>query len=184
MEKQNVLHNIPDTYSIKASTYTRFIHCVLTKCNESDIETKLNYFCEKYNITNQIKENILELLNTIKKSDTHYRTFMTNDIKIISDLLFFIIYYMKLDNNLFKYMNFMLMLMKVTCNLSSYIDNGTDIDVQCDKIMEGLDRVDILMNLTKHIQTITENMSDDINYTIDASIRNIYDCDYLYFQII
>jgi len=181
MEKQNVLHNTPDTYSIKVSTYIRFIHCVLNKCNESDIKTNLETFCEKYDISNS--DEILKLLNTIKESNTH-NNILENDIQVISNLLFFIIYYMKQDNNLFTYMNLMLILMRVTLNMSSHIDNGTDINAQCDKIIKGFDRIDLLMKLTKHIQTITENMSNDVNYTINASIEKIYDSNYLNFQII
>jgi hypothetical protein len=175
-------NNVENVYSIRSTTFTRYLHLLLDKCENEKLQEALNKFCEKYKI--QDKAHILILINIIKEKDEHHKRFNLPNGEIIGNLLFFIIYYMKQETSLFAYMNRNLLLMKLACNLSGYIDNGRPIDTQVDNIMKSFDRIGALMELNKHIENITKTMDDDTVYRLDANIIDKYDYDNLEFKLI
>ena len=69
--------------------------------------------------------------------------------------------------------------MKLACNLSSHFDNGQDIDIQVENIMNSFDRVGALMELNKYIEKITKNMVDETVYKMEAEIGDYGGYDYL-----
>lgn len=175
-------NNVDNVYSIRSTTFTRYLHLLLDKCENENLEQGLTNFCEKYKIEN--KSDILTLMTIIKSNDEHHRRFNLPNGEIIGNLLFFIIYYMKQDNTLFAYMNKNLLLMKIACNLSGHIDNGRPIDTQVDNIMKSFDRIGALMNLNKHIENVSKTMDDDTVYSLKANIIDKHDYDYLEFKLI
>jgi hypothetical protein len=174
--------NVGNVYSIRSTTFTRYLHLLLDKCENEKLEQGLTNFCEKYKIEN--KSDISTLMSIIKEKDEHHRRFNLPNGEIIGNLLFFIIYYMKQETSLFAYMNRNLLLMKLACNLSGYIDNGRPIDTQVDNIMRSFDRIGALMELNKHIENVSKTMDDDTIYRLDANIIDKYDYDYLEFKVI
>jgi hypothetical protein len=174
--------NVGNVYSIRSTTFTRYLYLLLDKCENEKLQEALNKFCEKYKIEN--KQDISTLMSIIKEKDEHHRRFNLPNGEIIGNLLFFIIYYMKQDNSLFAYMNKNLLLMKIACNLSGHIDNGRPIDTQVDNIMRSFDRIGALMELNKHIENVTKTMDDDTVYRLDANIIDKHDYDYLEFKLI
>jgi hypothetical protein len=163
--------------SIRSTTFTRYLHLVLDKCDEESLKEELTNFCEKYSVTNT--DELFTLLSGIKKNDKHHRRFTVNDVKIIGNAFFFLIYYMKKNESLFKCMNKNLLLMKLACNLSGYFDNGKDIDIQVENIINSFDRVGALMELNKYIEKITKNMDEETLYTMEAEIGDYGGYDYL-----
>ena len=174
--------NVGNVYSIRSTTFTRYLHLLLDKCENEKLEQGLTNFCEKYKIEN--KSDISTLMSIIKEKDEHHRRFDLPNSEIIGNLLFFIIYYMKQETSLFAYMKRNLLLMKLACNLSGYIDNGRPIDTQVDNIMRSFDRIGALMELNKHIENVTKTMDDDTIYRLDANIIDKHDYDYLEFKLI
>jgi hypothetical protein len=174
--------NVGNVYSIRSTTFTRYLHLLLDKCENEKLEQGLTNFCEKYKIEN--KSDISTLMSIIKEKDEHHRRFNLPNSEIIGNLLFFIIYYMKQETSLFAYMNRNLLLMKLACNLSGYIDNGRPIDTQVDNIMRSFDRIGALMELNKHIENVSKTMDDDTIYRLDANIIDKHDYDYLEFKLI
>ena len=174
--------NVGNVYSIRSTTFTRYLHLLLDKCENEKLQEALNKFCEKYKIEN--KQDISTLMSIIKEKDEHHRRFDLPNSEIIGNLLFFIVYYMKQETSLFAYMNRNLLLMKLACNLSGYIDNGRPIDTQVDNIMKSFDRIGALMELNKHIENVTKTMDDDTIYRLDANIIDKYDYDNLEFKLI
>jgi hypothetical protein len=183
MEAQPVFSKllIDSTNSIRSTTFTRFLHFVLCKCEEESLKDEFVKFCEKYVVTNS--DDIFTLLSEIKQNDKHHKRFVVNDANILGNLLFFIIYYMKKNGSLFNYMKKNLLLMKLSCNLSGHFDNGQDIDIQVDKIMNSFDRVGSLMELNKYIETVTKNMNDETIYKMEAEIADYGGYDYLNYKI-
>ena len=179
MEIQTTLSNIliDSTNSIRSTTFTRYLHLVLDKCREESLKEELANFCQKYSLTNS--DEVWSLVTFIKKNDKHYKRFIVNDVKIIGNVFFFIIYYMKKNETLFKYMNKNLLLMKLACNLSGHFDNGQDIDIRVENIMNTFDRVGALMDLNKYIEKITKNMDEETLYTMEAEIGDYGGYDYL-----
>lgn len=175
-------NNVENVYSIRCSTFTRYLHLLLDNCENEELQEGLKTFCEKYKIEN--KQDISTLMTIIIDNNEHHRRFNLPNGEIIGNLLFFIIYYMKQNASLFAYMNKNLLLMKLACNLSGHIDNGRPIDSQVDNIMRGFDRIGALMNLNKHIENITKTMDDDTNYSLKANIIDKYEYDYLEFKVI
>ena len=183
MEIQTTLSNIliDSTNSIRSTTFTRYLHLVLCKCTEESLKEELANFCEKYNVTHS--DDIYTILCNIKQNDKHHRRFTVNDVNILGNLLFFVIYYMKKNEPLFKYMNKNLLLMKLACNLSGHFDNGQDINMRVENIMNSFDRVGALMDLNKYIERITKNMDDETAYKIEAEIGDYGGYDYLDFKM-
>ena len=175
-------NNVENVYSIRSTTLTRYLHLVLDKCENEKLQEGLNKFCEKYKIEN--KQDISTLMDIIKKNDEHHRRFNLPNGEIIGNLLFFIIYYMKQETSLFSYMARNLLLMKLACNLSGFIDNGRPIDTQVDNIMNSFDRIGALTELNTHIENLTKTMDDDTIYRLDANIIDKYEYDYLEFKLI
>lgn len=179
MEIQTVFSNvlIDSANSIRSTTFTRYLHLVLNKCDEENVKEDLVTFCEKYGVTNS--DDLFTLLSGIKKNDKHHKRFMVNDVKILGNAFFFMIYYMKKNESLFKHMNKNLILMKLACNLSGHFDNGREIDIQVENIMNSFDRVGALMDLNKYIEKITKNMDEETVYTMEAEIGDYGGYDYL-----
>uniref|UniRef100_A0A6C0HB71 Uncharacterized protein n=1 Tax=viral metagenome TaxID=1070528 RepID=A0A6C0HB71_9ZZZZ len=179
MEIQTTLPNIllDSANSIRSTTFTRYLHLVLEKCEEESFKKELSNFCEKYCATNS--DDIWMLLSGIKQNDKHHKRFIVNDSTILGNAFFFIICYMKKNDSLFKYMNKNLLLMKLACNVSGHFDNGQDIDIQVENIMNSFDRVGALIDLNKYIEKITKNMDDETNYKMEAEIRDYGGYDYL-----
>jgi hypothetical protein len=184
MEIQTVFSNvlIDSANSIRSTTFTRYLHLVLCKCEEVSLKEELNKFCEKYGITNS--DDIYTILCNIKQNDKHHKRFLVNDVNILGNVFFFMIYYMKKNDSLFKYMNKNLLLMKLACNLSGHFDNGQNIDIQVENIMNSFDRVGALMDLNKYIEKITKNMDDEIMYTVETEIGDYGGYDYLNYKMI
>ena len=184
MEIQTVFSNIliDSTNSIRSSTFTRYLHLVLNNCAEESLKTEFVNFCEKYNVINS--DDICTLLCNIKQNDKHHRRFAVNDSNVLGNVLFFIIYYMKQNELLFKYMNKNLLLMKIACNFSGHIDNGKDIDIQVENIMNSFDRVGALIDLNKYIEKITKNMDDKTIYNMEAEIVDYGEYDYLNYKMV
>ena len=69
METQTVFSNIllDSTNSIRSTTFTRYLHLVLHKCDEENVKEELNNFCEKYGVTNS--DDLFTLLSGIKQND-------------------------------------------------------------------------------------------------------------------
>lgn len=183
MEIQTVFSNllIDSANSIRSTTFTRYLHLVLDKCSEESLKEELSNFCEKYSVTNS--DDIWMLLSGIKQNDKHHKRFTVNDVNILGNLLFFIICYMKKNDSLFKYMNKNLLLMKLACNLSGHFDNGQEIDMRVENIMNSFDRVGALMDLNKYIERITKNMDDEMSYKIEAEIGDYGGYDYLHYKM-
>lgn len=179
MEIQTALSNIliDSTNSIRSTTFTRYLHLVLDKCEEESLKEELTNFCEKYSVTNS--DDLFTLLSNIKKNDKHHKRFLVNDVNILGNVFFFVIYYMKKNDSLFKYMNKNLLLMKLACNLSGHFDNGQEIDMRVENIMNSFDRVGALMDLNKYIERITKNMDDETVYKIETEIGDYGGYDYL-----
>ena len=179
METQTVFSNIllDSTNSIRSTTFTRYLHLVLYKCDEENVKEEFTKCFEKYGLTNS--DDVWELVTFTKKNDKHHRRFTVNDVKVLGNAFFFLIYYMKKNESLFKYMNKNLLLMKLACNLSSHFDNGQDIDIQVENIMNSFDRVGALMDLNKYIEKITKNMDEETLYTMEAEIGDYGGYDYL-----
>lgn len=175
-------NNVDNVYSIRSTTFTRYIHLLLDKCENERLEERLTKFCEKYTIQN--KQDISTLMTIIKQNDEHHRRFNLPNGEIIGNLLFFIIYYMKEESSLFAYMNKNLLLMKLACNLSGHIDNGRPIDIQVDNIMKNFDRIGALIDLNKHIENVSKTMDEQSIYSIKANIIDKHDYDYLEFKIV
>ena len=168
---------IDSTNSIRSTTFTRYLHLVLYNCKEESIKEEFAKYFEKYSLTNS--DEVWRLLTFIKENDKHHRRFTVNDVKVLGNAFFFLIYYMKKNESLFKYMNKNLLLMKLACNLSSHFDNGQDIDIQVENIMNSFDRVGALMDLNKYIERITKNMDEETLYTMEAEIGDYGGYDYL-----
>jgi hypothetical protein len=184
MEIQTELSNIliDSANSIRSTTFTRYLHLVLDKCSEESLKEELSNFCEKCSVTNS--DDIWMLITGIKQNDKHHKRFTVNDVNILGNLLFFIICYMKKNDSLFKYMNKNLLLMKLACNLSGHFDNGQEIDMRVENIMNSFDRVGALMDLNKYIERITKNMDDETAYKIEAEIGDYGGYDYLDYKMI
>ena len=175
-------NNVDNAYSIRCSTFTRYLHLLLDKCEHEKLQEELKTFCEKYKIEN--KQDISTLMDIIKQNDEHHRRFNLPNGEIIGNLLFFIIYYMKQNASLFAYMNKNLLLMKLACNLSGHIDNGRPIDTQVNNIMKSFDRIGALTELNTHIENLTKTLDDETVYRLHANIIDKYEYDYLKFKLI
>jgi hypothetical protein len=81
-------------------------------------------------------------------------------------------------------MNKNLLLMKLACNLSGHFDNGQDIDIQVENIMNSFDRVGALIDLNKYIEKITKNMDDETIYKIETEIGDYGGYDYLNYKMV
>ena len=104
MDIETVFSNllIDSTNSIRSTTFTRFLHLVLCKCEEESLKEEFVKFCEKYGVINS--DELFTLLSDIKQNDKHHKRFAVNDANILGNLLFFMIYYMKQNGSLFNYM--------------------------------------------------------------------------------
>jgi hypothetical protein len=74
--------------------------------------------------------------------------------------------------------------MKLACNLSGHFDNGQEVDIQVENIMNRFDRVGALMEMNKYIETVTKNMNDETIYKMEAEIRDYGEYDYLNYKMI
>ena len=69
----NILpNNVDNVYSIRSSTFTRYLHLLLDKCENEKLEQGLTIFCEKYKIQKEEqiqhnKEQFLEFREYEKK---------------------------------------------------------------------------------------------------------------------
>jgi hypothetical protein len=184
MDIETVFSNllIDSTNSIRSTTFTRFLHLVLCKCEEESLKEEFVKFCEKYGVINS--DELFALLSDIKQNDKHHKRFAVNDANILGNLLFFMIYYMKQNGSLFNYMKKNLLLMKLACNLSGHFDNGQEVDIQVENIMNRFDRVGALMEMNKYIETVTKNMNDETIYKMEAEIKDYGEYDYLNYKMI
>jgi len=185
MEYQTTTSNVLSLRDdVSANIYSRFIHCLLIKPNEAELKTTFYTFCEKYNIENS--DDTYSFLMNMKETKQHYKNFAVTDSSILGNLFFFIVYYMNQNPNLFKYMHQMLFLMKATCNMKAQVDvnENSDLDVEVEKLMMHYERIDIMIELNKNIESISKNLNDTTIYKTEHKISHCLDSDYLNFKLI
>jgi len=186
MEYQTSVNALYLYEQISANNYYKFINCALIKCKDDNdnLKNDFNTFCKKYNIDNA--DDVYSLLTTIKENDKHYNAFSITDSEIIGNLLFFIVYYMKQNPKLFKYMNQMLFLMKATCSMKaeSELQDNYNRDMDVEKLLNIYERIDTMIQMNKNIETICKNLDENVIYKSNSKITHGIDCDYLHFTLI
>ena len=173
-------------FNVKISNYYRFVHCVFIKSAKetTNFQTIFDTFCEKYSITQ--KDETYSLLESMKNDHNSYKNFNVSDTAIIGNTFLFIIYYVKNNNKIFGYLNMMLLMMRATINARfdikcAQLPDDESVYIFIEKTIDEQERIENLINLSKDIEKLTQQMNDATLYGMETKIT---DNRYIKFTII